>query len=74
MFVVNITESALEDLSHFKKAEQNSILDAIELQLVATPLTPTRNRKPLRQMISLPGKCVSDHTGSFMTLMKQSSR
>jgi mRNA-degrading endonuclease RelE of RelBE toxin-antitoxin system len=47
-FDVEVTDSALDDLHYFKKAEQNVILDAIEEQLTATPLTPTRNRKALR--------------------------
>ena len=47
-FELEISESALEDLDCFKKAEQNEILDVIDEQLTATPLTPTRNRKPLR--------------------------
>ena len=47
-FTVEVTESALDDLDYLKKAEQNLVLDAIEEQLTATPLTPTRNRKPLR--------------------------
>ena len=47
-FDVGVTQSALDDLDYLKKAEQNTILDGIEKQLTATPLTPTRNRKPLR--------------------------
>ena len=49
MFELTFTDSALEDLRCFKKAEQNRILDAIEEQLPADPLKQTRNRKPLRQ-------------------------
>ena len=48
MFELTFTESALEDLRYFRKAEQNRILDAIEEQLPADPLEQTRNRKPLR--------------------------
>jgi mRNA-degrading endonuclease RelE of RelBE toxin-antitoxin system len=48
MFTIVFTESALIDLQHFKKAERKRILDAIEVQLTAEPLKPTRNRKPLR--------------------------
>jgi mRNA-degrading endonuclease RelE of RelBE toxin-antitoxin system len=47
-YEVEVTESALDDLDYLKKAERNAILDEIENQLTATPLTPTRNRKPLR--------------------------
>src|SRR5438105_7976288 len=47
-FEVEFTPSALGDLDYLKKAEQNTVLDAIEKQLTATPLTPTRNRKPFR--------------------------
>ncbi len=47
-YEVEINESALDDLDYFKKAEQNLVLDAIEEQLTATPLTKTKNRKPLR--------------------------
>ncbi len=48
MFEVRFNDSALEDLQHFKKAEQKTVLEAIEDQLIADPLTETRNRKPLR--------------------------
>src|SRR5262249_26061828 len=48
MFEVTLTESALKDLLFFRKAEQNAILASVEQQLVSQPLTPTRNRKPLR--------------------------
>lgn len=47
-FAVEVTDSALEDLDYLKKADQNVVLDAIAEQLAATPLTPTRNRKPMR--------------------------
>lgn len=48
MFALNFTDSALEDLRHFKKGEQVTILEAIARQLVPEPLSPTRNRKQLR--------------------------
>jgi mRNA-degrading endonuclease RelE of RelBE toxin-antitoxin system len=48
MYEVSFTESALEDLRYLKKTDRNVVLDAIELQLTAEPLTETRNRKPLR--------------------------
>ncbi len=48
MFEVVFTDSAVADLRFLKKAAQNVVLDAIEQQLATEPLTPTRNRKPLR--------------------------
>lgn len=48
MFEVVVTPRALEDLRVFRKAEQRTILDALEEQLTAQPLVQTRNRKPLR--------------------------
>jgi len=48
MFDLQFTESALEDLRFLKRFEQSYILDAVERQLSAEPLTPTLNRKPLR--------------------------
>jgi mRNA-degrading endonuclease RelE of RelBE toxin-antitoxin system len=47
-FEIGFTESALDDLRHLRKNEQKVILEAIENQLTTQPLTPTRNRKPLR--------------------------
>jgi mRNA-degrading endonuclease RelE of RelBE toxin-antitoxin system len=48
MFTLLFTDSALEDLRYLKKGDRNTVLDAIQEQLTATPLTETRNRKPLR--------------------------
>ena len=48
MFELEITDAALDDLRYFGKHEQKRILDEIEKQLCAEPLTRTRNRKPLR--------------------------
>ena len=48
MFELEITDAALDDLRYFGKYEQKRILDEIEKQLCAEPLTRTRNRKPLR--------------------------
>src|SRR5262245_38160909 len=48
MFAVHLTDSALQDLRYLRKADQNVVLDTIEQQLGIQPLTPTRNRKPLR--------------------------
>src|SRR5689334_21531019 len=49
MFDVRFADSALEDLRHFRPAEQKLLVDTAEQQLKNDPLTPTRNRKPLRQ-------------------------
>jgi mRNA-degrading endonuclease RelE of RelBE toxin-antitoxin system len=48
MYEVAFTESALEDLRYLMKTDRNVVLEAIERQLTAEPLTETRNRKPLR--------------------------
>lgn len=48
MFEVVFTGSALDDVRSFRNAEQNVMCDAVEQQLTTTPVTPTRNRKPLR--------------------------
>ncbi len=46
-FVLDFTDSALDDLAFFKKYEQALILDQVEVQLSYQPLNETRNRKPL---------------------------
>jgi len=46
-FVLELTGTAIEDLTCFKKYEQRLILDQIEVQLTYEPATETRNRKPL---------------------------
>lgn len=46
-FVLEFTDSALEDLSFFKRYEQNLILDSVEVQLIYEPAAETRNRKSL---------------------------
>lgn len=46
-FVLDFTDSALEDLDVLKKFEQTLILDQIEVQLSDVATTETRNRKPL---------------------------
>jgi mRNA-degrading endonuclease RelE of RelBE toxin-antitoxin system len=48
MYEVRITDSALDDLRHLRKGDQVTILQVIAQQLVTEPLSPTRNRKPLR--------------------------
>lgn len=47
MFVIEFTESAEDDLCHFKKYEQTIILDELEKQLLQEPSKETRNRKRL---------------------------
>lgn len=46
-FVLEFTQSALDDLSNFRKYEQTLIVDQIEIQLSYEPTFQTRNRKPL---------------------------
>ena len=48
MFEVRFTQSAGQDLKHFRKADQRLILAAIRAQLLHEPLTETTNRKCLR--------------------------
>ncbi len=45
---LEFTESAFDDLTYLTKFEQSLVLDMTERQLSEQPLTPTRNRKPLR--------------------------
>jgi mRNA-degrading endonuclease RelE of RelBE toxin-antitoxin system len=46
-FVLEWTESALEDLNYFRKYEQTLILDRLDIQLAYEPGVETRNRKPI---------------------------
>lgn len=46
-FILDFTDSALEDLGFFKKYEQALILDQLDIQLRYEPTTETRNRKSL---------------------------
>ena len=46
-FDLKWTESALEDLTFFRKYEQTLILDQVDVQLSYEPATETRHRKPL---------------------------
>ncbi|HJT31592.1 MAG TPA: type II toxin-antitoxin system RelE/ParE family toxin [Pirellulales bacterium] len=48
-FVLEFTQSALDDLAHFRKYEQTLIVDQIEIQLSYEPAVQTRNRKPLEE-------------------------
>lgn len=48
MYDIAYTDEAIEDLTYFKKHEQNEIIDGIELQLRYEPTVETRNRKQMR--------------------------
>jgi mRNA-degrading endonuclease RelE of RelBE toxin-antitoxin system len=48
MYEIAYTDEALEDLTFFKKHEQNEIIDGIDLQLRYEPNVETRNRKLMR--------------------------
>jgi mRNA-degrading endonuclease RelE of RelBE toxin-antitoxin system len=47
MFVLDYTDSALEDLAYFRKYEQTLIVDGVDRQLQYEPDKVTRNRKAL---------------------------
>ncbi len=47
-YEIAFTRDAFLDLKHLGKHEQQRIIEAIEAQLPAEPLSETRNRKPLR--------------------------
>jgi mRNA-degrading endonuclease RelE of RelBE toxin-antitoxin system len=49
IYTINYTESALDDIGWYRTFEQHIILDGIDVQLRAEPLTETRNRKPLAE-------------------------
>ena len=44
MYTIEFTPAAREDLRHFKKYEQNIIIEAIETQLLYQPTIETTNR------------------------------
>jgi mRNA-degrading endonuclease RelE of RelBE toxin-antitoxin system len=48
MYQIEFTPEAIDDLSAFKKSEQNEILDGITEQLQFEPTAETRNRKRMR--------------------------
>ncbi len=48
-YQIEVTEEAATDLRHYPAAQRKVIVDAIRVQLAHEPLTPTRNRKRLRQ-------------------------
>lgn len=48
MFTLRFTKSAWKDLGFLRKSEQQTIVGAVEEQLVHEPSKETRNRKPLR--------------------------
>lgn len=49
MYTIELTPEATDDLRWFAGHEQREILLAIQQQLAFEPLTPTRNRKPMRR-------------------------
>ena len=48
MFQIAYTDSALDDISTFRKNEQMTIFDTVDEQLIYQPDVITRNRKRLR--------------------------
>ena len=48
MYQIEFTPEALDDLTAFRKSEQNEILDGVEEQLRFEPTIETRNRKRMR--------------------------
>jgi len=48
MYEIDYTVRAKEELTWFKKHEQNEIIDEIETQLRYEPTVETRNRKRMR--------------------------
>jgi|SRR6267378_704270 len=48
MFQIAYTDSALDDISTFRKNEQTTIFDKVDQQLIYQPDVITRNRKRLR--------------------------
>lgn len=51
MFELRFTQRAVDDMSYLKKWDQKVILDAIKKQLSYEPLSPSNNRKKLRENI-----------------------
>lgn len=47
-YAIEMTEEAKSDLDFYAVTARRTIVSAIRLQLMHEPLTPTRNRKPLR--------------------------
>lgn len=48
MYKIEFTATALEDLTVFRKFDQQTIIDGMEAQLQYEPETVTRHRKKLR--------------------------
>jgi|SRR5437660_429530 len=48
MFRISYTDSALEDISTFRKSEQATIFDRVDEQLIYQPALITRNQKRMR--------------------------
>lgn len=51
MFEIRFAEGALDDLEAVPRFHRGRLLEEVERQLAATPLTRTRNRKPLAGII-----------------------
>ena len=48
MFEIELTPEAIDDLTSFRKSEQQAVFDQINEQLFYEPTVDTRNRKKLR--------------------------
>ena len=51
MYEIRFAKGALDDLEAVPRFHQGRLLEQIERQLAATPLAPTRKRKPLVGLI-----------------------
>ncbi len=51
MFEIRFAEGALDDLEAVPRFDRGRLLEEVERKLAATPLAPTRNRKPLVGLI-----------------------
>ena len=51
MFEIRFAEGAIDDLKHLPTNRRTTILDAIERNLSAAPLVPSRNRKKLTGLV-----------------------
>jgi mRNA-degrading endonuclease RelE of RelBE toxin-antitoxin system len=47
-FTIHLTESAIDDLDHYRKSERRTISDAIDVHLTYDADVETRRRKRLR--------------------------
>lgn len=48
-FTIKFTPQALDHLRTYRKLKQKTIVEATKKELLHDPLTPTKNRKPLRE-------------------------